>query len=64
MADVPAPEGAPVSSCFIRLLLATLESTGDAGRLLLRYQRDAIFAGEWWRLITPPSFTWDGHTLL
>jgi len=32
--------------------LATLESTGDAGRLLLRYQRDAIFAGEWWRLIT------------
>jgi len=34
------------------LLLATLEATGDAGRLLLRYQRDAILAGEWWRLIT------------
>jgi rhomboid family GlyGly-CTERM serine protease len=34
------------------LLLATLESTGDAGRLLLRYQRDAIVAGEWWRLLT------------
>jgi rhomboid family GlyGly-CTERM serine protease len=37
---------------FICLLLATLESTGDSGRLLLRYQRDAILAGEWWRLIT------------
>jgi rhomboid family GlyGly-CTERM serine protease len=34
------------------LLLATLESTGDAGRLLLRYQRDAIVAGEWWRFVT------------
>ncbi|HZF26985.1 MAG TPA: rhombosortase [Steroidobacteraceae bacterium] len=34
------------------MLLATIESTGDAGRLLLRYQRDAIFAGEWWRLLT------------
>jgi len=34
------------------VLLATIESTGDAGRLLLRYQRDAIFAGEWWRLLT------------
>lgn len=32
--------------------MATLESTGDAGRLLLRYQRDAIFVGEWWRLVT------------
>ena len=32
--------------------MATLESTGDAGRLLLRYPRDAILAGEWWRLVT------------
>lgn len=37
---------------FICLLLATVASTGDAGRLLLRYQRDAILGGEWWRLVT------------
>jgi rhomboid family GlyGly-CTERM serine protease len=32
--------------------LAVLETLGDAGRELLRYERDAIAAGEWWRLLT------------
>jgi len=32
--------------------LAVLEACGDAGRELLRYERDAIAAGEWWRLLT------------
>ena len=37
---------------IICLLLATVASTGDAGRLLLRYERDAVLGGEWWRLLT------------
>jgi rhomboid family GlyGly-CTERM serine protease len=32
--------------------LALLEAFGDAGRDLLRYERDAIAAGEWWRLLS------------
>jgi len=35
----------------ITLLLAS-ELGGDAARLALRYQRSAIAAGEWWRLVT------------
>jgi rhomboid family GlyGly-CTERM serine protease len=29
-----------------------LAAWGDAGRALLRYQRDAVAAGQWWRLLT------------
>src|SRR5437764_2989894 len=32
------------------LLLASL--TGEPGRLLLRYDRAALAAGQWWRLVT------------
>jgi rhomboid family GlyGly-CTERM serine protease len=32
--------------------LAVIESFGDAGRLLLRYERELIAQGEWWRLVT------------
>ena len=35
----------------ITLLLAS-ELGGDAARLALRYQRSAIAAGQWWRLVT------------
>src|SRR5438045_7151557 len=34
----------------VLLLLASL--TGEPGRLLLRYDRAALAAGEWWRLVT------------
>jgi rhomboid family GlyGly-CTERM serine protease len=34
------------------LLLLSSELGGDAARLALRYQRSAIAAGEWWRLLT------------
>jgi rhomboid family GlyGly-CTERM serine protease len=33
-------------------LLMTTEVGGDAARLTLRYERTAIEAGEWWRLLT------------
>jgi rhomboid family GlyGly-CTERM serine protease len=33
-------------------LLLSSELGGDAARELLRYQRDALAAGEWWRLAT------------
>src|SRR5438270_2120421 len=36
-------------SCVL-LLLASL--TGEPGRLLLRYDRAALAAGQWWRLVT------------
>ncbi len=32
--------------------LAAIESLGDAGRLLLRYERELVAQGEWWRLLT------------
>lgn len=32
--------------------LTVLESFGDAGRALLRYERELIGAGEWWRLLS------------
>jgi rhomboid family GlyGly-CTERM serine protease len=34
------------------VLLIAPEAGGDAGRLALRYEREAIAAGEWWRLLT------------
>lgn len=34
------------------VLLILPELGGDAGRLALRYDREAIAAGEWWRLLT------------
>jgi len=34
------------------LLLLGLAAGGEAWRLALQYQRDAIAAGEWWRLLT------------
>lgn len=34
------------------LLILALAATGDAGRELLRYDRQAIDAGQWWRLLT------------
>jgi rhomboid family GlyGly-CTERM serine protease len=33
-------------------VLVALESLGDDARLLLRYERDLVAHGEWWRLIT------------
>src|SRR5215472_8744792 len=38
-----------VCACAALLLLAL---TGEGGRGLLRYDRAALAAGEWWRLIT------------
>jgi rhomboid family GlyGly-CTERM serine protease len=32
--------------------LAAIESLGEDGRLMLRYERELIAHGEWWRLIT------------
>ena len=34
------------------LALLAPELAGDAGRAALRYERDALAAGEWWRLVT------------
>ena len=34
------------------LLLLLLTLSGEAGRTLLRYERDALAAGEWWRLLS------------
>jgi rhomboid family GlyGly-CTERM serine protease len=36
----------------ICMTLVVLESFGDQGRVLLRYDRAAIVAGEWWRLFS------------
>src|SRR5258705_8550079 len=36
-------------SCAVLLLPAL---AGDAGRALLRYDRDGLAAGQWWRLLT------------
>ena len=36
----------------LAMLLLVLECFGDAGRQLLRYDREAIAAGEWWRLVS------------
>jgi rhomboid family GlyGly-CTERM serine protease len=33
-------------------LLVALESLGDEGRLLLRYERALVAQGQWWRLLT------------
>lgn len=33
-------------------LLIALESLGDEGRLLLRYERALVAQGQWWRLLT------------
>ncbi|TLZ26924.1 MAG: rhombosortase [Gammaproteobacteria bacterium] len=38
-----------LGACAV-LLLAAL--TGEAGRALLRYERGALAAGQWWRLLT------------
>ena len=46
-------------------LLALLESGGDPLRLALRYDRDALALGEWWRAITAHFVHLDAeHTLL
>ncbi|MFA5937872.1 MAG: rhombosortase [Sinimarinibacterium sp.] len=34
------------------LLLAGVEVFGDAGRVLLQYDRSAVLDGQWWRLLT------------
>lgn len=36
----------------LMLLLVFTELLGDGGRELLRYDRSAILAGQWWRLLT------------
>ena len=41
-----------VTLLLICLLLLLLTFAGDAGRTLLRYERDALVAGEWWRLLS------------
>lgn len=41
---------APVAG--LALLAIAGESGGDAARAALRYQRDAVLDGEWWRLVT------------
>ena len=38
-----------LAACMVLLLL---ELAGDAGRAALRYERDGLAAGEWWRLLT------------
>lgn len=50
-----APKGAVgtwVAPLALMALLLLLELFGDAGRQLLRYDREAIAAGEWWRLLS------------
>ena len=44
------PVNAWVFPFFIGVLAALLELSGDAGRLHLRFDRDEIAIGEWWRL--------------
>lgn len=49
------PKGAAgtwAAPLVLMALLLVLELFGDAGRELLRYDREAIAAGEWWRLLT------------
>ncbi len=49
----------------LQLLLLLPEINGDAARAALRYERVAIAAGEWWRLITAHFVHIDlEHTLL
>src|SRR6267143_6079004 len=51
-----------LAACAV-LLLPTL--AGEAGRLLLRYDRVALAAGEWWRLLTAHVVHLDSrHALL
>jgi rhomboid family GlyGly-CTERM serine protease len=42
--------GLTLAAACVLLLLPSL--TGEPGRLLLRYDREALAAGEWWRLLT------------
>ena len=50
----------PGAILVVALLIAL---GGDAGRELLRYDRDAIGSGELWRLISGHLRTWVGRTL-
>ena len=42
--------GFTLAAACVLLLLPSL--TGEPGRLLLRYDREALAAGQWWRLLT------------
>jgi rhomboid family GlyGly-CTERM serine protease len=42
--------GLTLAAACVLLLLPSL--TGEPGRLLLRYDREALAAGQWWRLLT------------
>lgn len=46
------PGRAMTRAACIVLLLLVLQAVGDAPRLLLRYERDALLHGELWRLFT------------
>ena len=52
----------PFALAFISLIVATI---GDSANTLLRYDQEAIYSGEWWRLVTGnlAHLGWS-HTLL
>jgi rhomboid family GlyGly-CTERM serine protease len=49
---------------LILLLLAALSGIGDRAMFSLRYDRAAIAAGGWWRLLTAHAVHLDAHHLL
>jgi rhomboid family GlyGly-CTERM serine protease len=49
---------------LLAAVLVLLWLTGDAGRELLRYERNAVFQGEYWRLITGHLVHGSGQHLL
>ena len=51
MPELTARRAIAHAACIVLLLLA-LQATGEAPRLLLRYERDALLHGELWRLFT------------
>jgi rhomboid family GlyGly-CTERM serine protease len=52
LASVNADGRAGLALALILTAFVAVELAGDAARIALRYERDPVAAGEWWRLVT------------